>query len=178
MKKLFLLCSVALMFSLQLSAAALPLSYFDGGQNLNAGQRKGSDKVLVQVLNDMDTAISGKASYTEATFSATFDQSVGAKTVVVRKVGKQVTLEIPSGSTADGGGAAIASGATNVPAAYRPSANISFPVVVTDNSALVFGKLVVSSGGQLSFSVGAAGGNFTDNFPAGFERISVTYTLP
>ena len=47
-----------------------------------------------------DTTFTGAAGV-EDTFTATFDQSVGAKTVVVRKIGKSVTLEIPTGSTAD-----------------------------------------------------------------------------
>lgn len=133
-----------------------------------------SDSVL-QGLQKLD---GNKAEYTESSFIATFDQTVGAKTVVVRKLGKQVTLEIPTGSTADGGGAPIASGATDISAAFRPAANLSFPVVVSDNAVLVFGKLVVSSAGQLSFTASAAGANFTDDAVAGFDRVAVSYTLP
>ena len=33
-------------------AASLPENYFHGGQNLNQGQKRGSDKHLAQVLND------------------------------------------------------------------------------------------------------------------------------
>ena len=111
-------------------------------------------------------------------FTATFDQAVGAKTVLVNVFNKRCTLEIPTGTTADGGGAAIASGATDIPAAYRPRASISFPVIVTSNNALVAGKLVVASTGVMTFSSSAAGGTFTDNAVAGFDRCSVSYILP
>ncbi len=96
---------------------------------------------------------------------------------MVRKNKKVVTLEIPTGSTADGGAGSIASGATDITAAYRPAADLSFPVIVTDNNAKVLGRLVVSAAGALTFTVGAAGGNFTDNVTAGFDRIAVTYSL-
>ncbi len=118
-----------------------------------------------------------KPSYVESTFEATFDQSVGAKTVVARKIGKLVTLEIPTGSTADGGGAAIASGATDVPAGYRPAADLSVPVVVTENAAKVFGRLVITAAGQLVFTSSAAGAVFTDDAVAGFDRCSVTFSV-
>lgn len=111
------------------------------------------------------------------TFEATFDNAVGAKTVEVRKHGLLVTLEIPTGTTADGGGGAIQSGATDVPAAYRPAANISFPAIVTSNAAKVSGKLVITSTGRIQFYASAADGNFTDNAVAGFDRIAVTYSL-
>jgi hypothetical protein len=115
--------------------------------------------------------------FVNTSFTATFDQSVGAKTVLVHVQNKRCTLEIPTGTTSDGGGAAIASGATDIPAAYRPRANISFPVIVTSNNALVAGKLIVLSTGQLSFTASAASGTFTDNAVAGFDRCSVSYIL-
>jgi hypothetical protein len=117
------------------------------------------------------------SNYKEDTFTATFDQAVGAKTVVVRKIGKTVTIEIPAGTTADGGGAAIQSGATDVPAAYRPAADQSRCAVVTDNAAKVFGKLVITAAGRLSFTASAAGAAFTDDAAAGFDRLAITYTL-
>jgi hypothetical protein len=114
------------------------------------------------------------------TFEATFsgDVAVGAKTVVVRKHGKTVTLEIPVGTTTDPAAATITSGATDIPAAYRPAADLSYLVAVTDNSVVVLGKLTVLATGQLVFGVGAAGAAFTDGANAGFDRLAVTYTLP
>lgn len=113
----------------------------------------------------------------EDSFVATFDNAVGAKTVVVRKMGNLVTLEIPSGSTADGGGAVISSGGTDLPAAYRPDADLSFVVIVTDNAAPAFGQLKITSAGALVFSVAADETVFTDDAAAGFNRVAVTYTL-
>lgn len=110
-------------------------------------------------------------------FSATFDNAVGALTVVVRKHGLLVTLEVPTGSTADGGGVAIASGATEVPAAYRPAADISFLVAVTNNNALVAGKVIITAAGKISFYSSAASAAFTDNAVAGWPRCAVTYSL-
>lgn len=117
------------------------------------------------------------SAYKEDTFSATFDQAVGAKTVVVRKHGKLVTLNIPTGSTADGGGAAIQSGATELPAAYRPAANLSFVVAITSNNVKAAGKLIVSAAGRLSFYATVAEGTFTDNAVAGFDGCSVTFPV-
>lgn len=111
------------------------------------------------------------------TFVATMDNAAAPVTVVVRRHGKLVTLEIPAISTTDGGGGAISSGATDIPAAYRPAADVSFAVVVTSNAAKVFGRLVVKASGQLAFTASAAGGAFTDNAAAGADRLAVTYSL-
>ena len=164
-------------------AASIKKDHFEAGKNLTAGNvhPKGAKHLaqLVMDLQDADSALSsGKADYAEATFSATFTQAVGAKTVLVKKVGKLVMLEIPVGTTADGGGGSIASGAGAVPAAYRPAADLSWAVVVSDNGAKVFGKLVLSSAGTLTFTASAAGGNFTDDAAAGFDRVAISYSVP
>lgn len=148
----------------------------------SAGTSGAVDALLVtdSILEGIQKLDGNKADYIEDTFTATFDgdTAVGAKTVVVRKIGKNVTLEIPSGTTVDPGAQVLASGATDITAAYRPAADLSFIVVVTDNTSVVLGSLTVSAAGQLTFGVGAAGGVFTDAAAAGFDRISVTYTLP
>jgi hypothetical protein len=111
-------------------------------------------------------------------FSATFTQAVGALTVKARVSGKICTLEIPAGSTADGGGGTIAAPAATIPSHMRPSADISVPVIVSDNGVKVLGRLIIDSDGSLVFSVGAAGASFTDDAAAGFDRCSATYILP
>lgn len=121
--------------------------------------------------------IKGVALYGQDAFTATFNNAVGALTVLVHVVGKLVVLEIPAGSTSDGGGAAIQSGATDVPSEYRPQADISFPVVVTENGAKATGKLVVTSAGRMNFYKDAASGNFTDNAAAGWDRCRVSFLL-
>lgn len=145
------------------------------GLTPGAGTVSATDTIL-QAFNKLTGNVGTATAYTEATFVATFTQGVGAKTVVVRKWGKMVTVEIPTGSTADGGGGSIASGAGDMTAAYRPAADLSFPVVVSDNAAKVFGRLVISSAGTLTFTASAAGGNFTDDAAAGFDRCAVSYT--
>ena len=116
----------------------------------------------------------GKTSFT-ATFNG--GTPVGALSVVARKIGKLVTLEIPTGTTADPDAQVLSSGATDIPSALRPAADLEFPAFVTDNNVKVAGKLKVTSAGQLIFSVGAADGSFTNAATAGWPRIAVTYTL-
>lgn len=110
-------------------------------------------------------------------FSATFNNAVGAKTIKAKRSGKLVTLQIPAGSTADGGGGSIASAAGDIPAHLRPSEDLSFSPVVTNNAAKVTGKLVISSAGTLTFTSSAAGGNFTDNAAAGWDALTVSYIV-
>ena len=103
-----------------------------------------------------------------------FDHSVGAKTVTVRKVGKQTFLEIPSAAIADGLGTVAASGATDIPAAYRPATTLTASVLVIDNGTTrKAGQVVISSTGQLTFSV--LGTGFTNAAAAGWDRCSVSF---
>jgi len=89
--------------------------------------------------------------YVEATSSLTFDHSVGAKTVSVCKVGKIVTLNIPAAAIANGAGTVCAS--TALPTAYRPSAALTFGVVVIDNGTTrKAGQVIVGSDGTLTFT--------------------------
>lgn len=113
----------------------------------------------------------------DETFDVSFSIGVGAKTIRAYRTGKLVTLEIPSGSTADGGGAVCAAAAGSIPEKLRPSADISVPVVVTENNAKVIGRLVVDSDGSLTFGSSATGAVFTDDAAAGFDRCVVTYSL-
>jgi hypothetical protein len=110
-------------------------------------------------------------------FGVTITQSVGALTVKALQTGKLVTLQIPAGTTSDGGGAALVSGTGEVPAHLRPSADISVPVVVTENGAKTVGKLVISSAGTLTYTSTAAGAVFTDDAVAGFDAHVVSYQI-
>lgn len=113
-------------------------------------------------------------SQTVASPSLTFDHSVGAKTVEVRKTGKIVTLNIPAGAISDGLGTVCASSA--LAATYRPAAAITFPALVIDNGTTrKIGQVVVGSSGVLTFSVLGAG--FTNAQAAGWDAVSVTYAL-
>jgi hypothetical protein len=126
------------------------------------------------ILLGLEKLDGNKPDYTEATFSATFDHSVGAKTVVVRKIGKHTALEIPAGALADGLGTVVASGATDIPAAYRPATTLTASVVVIDNGATrKAGQVVISSAGQITFSV--LGTGFTNAQAAGWDRCCVTF---
>lgn len=170
MKKLSLITMALVAATLMSSSAfAVDADHFDGGANLTQGSKKGSGGTLAEILNV-------KPDYAATTLSVTFDQGVGAKTILVKKIGKFVSLEIPSGSTADGGGVAISG--TAIAAAYRPAATISWPAIVTNNAALVQGKVTLSSAGVLIFTSSAAGASFTDNAAAGFDRLSLSYQVP
>jgi len=112
--------------------------------------------------------------YVEATSSLTFDHSVGAKTVTVRKIGKIVHLNIPAAAITDGLGTVCAS--TALPTAYRPAAAITFPVLVIDNGTTrKAGQVVLGTNGVLTFSVLGAG--FTNAAAAGWDACSVSYGL-
>lgn len=112
--------------------------------------------------------------YSEAAPSLTFDHSVGAKTVTVRKVGKLVSLSIPAGAISDGLGTVCAS--TAIGATYRPAAAVTFAVLVIDNGTTrKIGQLVLSSAGVLTFSVLGAG--FTNAAAAGWDACSVSYAV-
>jgi len=158
--------------SIGMSAQAqLNDDHFAGGANITAGAKKGAGGTLVEILN-------GKSDVLNGSFSATFTQAVGAKTILVAQSGKQVTLSIPAGTTADGGGGAIASGAGAVPAKYRPAVDQYFLVVATSNAAKVAGRLVISAAGTMTFTSSAAGGNFTDDAAAGFDATAISYSVP
>jgi hypothetical protein len=124
---------------------------------------------IIQGLQKLD---GNKPNYVEATFSATFSNSIGALTVVVRKMGKMVMLEIPVGS-ATLAAATIASGATDVPAAYRPAVATTIPIVITNNGVRAMGQAVISAAGQITISV--LGANFSIG-TGGFDRCSLSYS--
>lgn len=151
-------------------AAATLLTGYTAGTQGSVSALLITDSVL-QGLQKLD---GNKPSYIEDTFTATFDHSVGAKTVVVRKIGKTTTLEIPSAAITDGAGTVCASGATDIPAAYRPATTSTHPVVVIDNGVTrVIGQAVVSAAGAITFSVLGAG--FTNAQNAGWDRCVVSF---
>jgi hypothetical protein len=143
--------------------------------NLISNPIAAAQRIALEVETVIEAAI-GSAVYLESSFSATFDHSVGVKTVVVRKFGKKVTLEIPLGAITDGVGTVCASGATDVPAAYRPAADITFPALVIDNgSTRKAGQVKITAAGKIEFSVLGAG--FTNAAAAGWDRTAVTFSL-
>ncbi len=130
-------------------------------------------EVKVQA-NLSTTTITSTLAIANATPSATFDNAVGAKTLTVRKSNQVVSVSIPTGSTADGGGVVIASDAA-LAATFRPAADQVFPCIVTDNSVLVLGKVTIKTTGVIEFAVGAAGAGFTDDAAAGWPALTVSY---
>lgn len=107
--------------------------------------------------------------------SLTFDHSVGAKSITVRKTGKVVTLHIPAGAISDGLGTVCAT-TTGLAAALRPAAAVTFAVLVIDNGVTrKAGQLVVGADGVLTFSV--LGTGFTNAAAAGWDAASVSYAI-
>lgn len=164
-------------------------------QNTKVGIEQGGERLFVKAGGEIDIEAGGKLKFAgvefnpgegggggdtaDDSFAATFDQAVGEKTILVRKRGNLVTLDIPAGSTADGGNAVIASGATDVPEDFRPADDVSFPAIVTDNQSKTVGKVTIKATGQIVFCAGAADDDaFTDDKDAGFDHIAVTYALP
>ncbi len=129
-------------------------------------------EVKVQA-NLSTTTITSTLAIANATPSVTFDNAVGAKTLVIRKCNQVVSVYIPAGTTADAGAGKIACGA--IAATFRPTANQTFPCVVTNNAAQVAGTVTVKSTGVIEFAGTAAGGNFTDDAAGGWPAFTVTY---
>lgn len=122
-------------------------------------------------------AVAGGAaggSYSEASPALTFDHSVGAKTVKVRKIGNVVSLTIPAAAIANGSGTACAS--TALASTYRPSQAITFSALVIDNGTTrKAGQVVLGTDGILTFSV--LGTGFTNAQAAGWDAVSFSYSL-
>lgn len=133
---------------------------------------------------DTDTLLEGleklqgqitAAAYAEASPSLTFDHSVGAKTIVTRKVGKVVVATIPAGAIADGAGTVCATTA-GLAVGLRPAAAITFSALVIDNGTTrKAGQVVIGSDGVITFSVLGAG--FTNAQAAGWDSVSVSYAV-
>lgn len=152
-------------------ASATLLTGYVAGTQGSVSALSASDSVL-QAIQKLD---GNKPSYIEDSFVATFDHAVGAKTVVVRKIGKKTLLEIPSAAIADGLGTVAASGATDIPAAYRPATTLTCAVVVIDNGTTrKIGQAVIASTGSITFSVLGAG--FTNAAAAGWDRCAVSFS--
>ncbi len=128
----------------------------------------------VKVQANISTATLATAALANASPSATFNAAVGAKTLVVRKLNQVVSVYIPAGTTADGGGIVIASDAA-LAATFRPTADQTLPCIVTDNAVVVLGTVVVKTTGVIEFGVGAAHAAFTDDAAAGWPAQTITF---
>ncbi len=115
----------------------------------------------------------------EDSFTATFDGTspVGAKTVIVRKTGKQVTLEIPAGNSTNPGANPLSSGATDIPAVYRPAADLMLSAVVDNDGSRLASRMEITAAGKITFFGVMSSGDYFGS-TGGWDRISVTYTLP
>ncbi len=125
--------------------------------------------------SSIQTQLDTKPTIAASTPSITFDHSVGAKTVVVKAQGKVVTAHFPSAAISDGVGTVCAG--TALAAGLRPTAAVTFPVLVIDNGTTrKIGQLVIGSDGVPTFSV--LGTGFTNAQAAGWDAVAVTYTIP
>lgn len=127
--------------------------------------------------NPVWAALSGGASggtYSESAPSLTFDHSVGAKTVKVKKVGNLVSVTVPAGAMADGLGTVCAS--TALATTFRPAFATTFSIVVIDNGTTrKAGQVVIGTNGILTLSV--LGTGFTNAAAAGWDAFAITYSL-
>lgn len=103
--------------------------------------------------------------FEQITFTATFTQSGGysqTPTIKVTRIGKQVTIELPTFGATTTATAPISSGATDVPARFRPA--IAFSGFLIYQSAGVSntpGGLTISTGGQINLYTTIGQNNFT-----------------
>jgi hypothetical protein len=119
--------------------------------------------------------------YDEGTFVAPFNTGMNTSTTNVTvkyiKVGKQVTLNLPSTQVTAGATTTVwGTGAGAIPTALRPAVTTMFLSSVVYNNSLVEGGFVYTySAGQL-FVVRTS--NWTSGTAnCGFPDISVTYTV-
>ncbi len=136
---------------------------------------------LLQAFNKLNGNVELKkdaADFASAVgLSITLDQGVGAVAFKAHKTNNIATLCNAAITTADGGDAALLAAAAQVPAAYRPLANVKFPVIVTDAGAKTFGSLLVGADGSLTIYSSLATDAFTDDAAAGMDATCVTYNV-
>jgi len=110
--------------------------------------------------------------YEATTFSATFTQAGGYSatvTVKAQRLGKKVTLEVPTFQGSATAATTIVSGATDIPARLRPaieSRNLSIIINgggVSNNP----GGIYFTTGGQIQVSSTPSGSGFTNGTTAG-----------
>lgn len=125
------------------------------------------------------------ASFAFTTFTATFTQAGGysqAVTVKAFKIGTFVQLEIPTFSGSATATATINSGATDVPAAYRPAIELRMPSIVINGGGVsnTIGSVSVTTAGQIQAAATPSGGGFTSGTTSGLggggtSTVTVTY---
>ena len=150
------------------------------GFSSGAGAVADTDTIL-QGINKLDGNIALKwnsSNYVEDNQSLTFDHAVGATVCPLRMIGKTVVFEIPAIGSADGLGTVVSSGAGDLEAAYRPLANIDFPIHVTDAAGThQVGLLRVGSNGTVTMGSTIANAVFTNAQAWAFLRQSFSWTI-
>lgn len=123
----------------------------------------------------------GLSQYYVGTFSVTFQgafTSGQAKTITYTRIGRMVTLSIPTTTAAASNAATINNTGTAIPSSLRPAASTKWAVNgVFDNSgADINSAMQIDTSGIITVYGTAAGGNFTASGTAGWDRaLSVTY---
>jgi hypothetical protein len=143
-----------------------------------SGVVSATDSILAAIQKIDGNEIAFEALFSQnLAVSIAFDHSIGATTCKAFKNKNVASLFIPTLTTADGLGTGILAAAGQIPAAFRPIADVRFPCVVTDNAAKVFGSVIIGANGSISFYKDAATTGFTNAAAAGVDGTCFTYNL-
>lgn len=115
---------------------------------------------------------------TSPTFTGPF-ASGQVVAVVLKQIGKLIILEVP-GVAAAPAASATATATAAIPAAYRPSASVYGPVIITSNAVILPapGRYEVDTSGNIKISADLLGTlawlNIGNN---GWSRFTVSWTI-
>ncbi len=111
------------------------------------------------------------------TFSATGGRVIAAQALVIRRIGKLVTVQFAAATPAAGVAAVVSGAAGAIPLRFAPSASTVFLVQVTDNGAKTTGVLTISATGAITLAVGLTEQPFTVTTNAGWSQFAVSYPV-
>lgn len=140
----------------------------------------GNPTVLIKTDDGFSTNWSeaSQSESTDTTFLANFNLGVGNVTVLARKIGNLVCIEIPEINVADGQDSTLFALAA-IPVGFRPTAEIVTPTVIVVNGVLNFGFVTLSVGGTIEINAGPSTAYvLTAGVPAQFRRNAFTYPVP
>ncbi len=148
-----------------------------GGVTLSTPQSIGTGSAVTfgSITLGSGTALS---TYVESSFTGTLTGCTTSPTGTISyiKIGKQVTIDVPTGFT--GTSNAIGKTITGAPAAIFPTATKYFVVAISDNGGgTVFALGQIDSSGVITLFTTPAGGPWTAAGTATINRFCFTYTL-
>ncbi len=159
-------------FTSTINAAALVLS-----STLTVGGNTTGDSNL-GTISSVTLSSNYVGSFTATwTGSASNFASNQTITVTYQKIGRMVTLNIPTKTATAGAGTITDLVSDAMPSALRPLTTIDIPAYVMDNGAFLNapGVMEITTGGLIDFNKTALGAGFTAGTTVGWKSITITY---